>query len=81
MSDYARYLEVALPTASLELKHPRGYVNKQIEKLRIRSDKSVILSPRRLMRKSERNLELSLSIATSVESAHAIRLPDLAFCS
>jgi len=81
MIDTARNLEITLPTTSLELKHPRGYFNKQIQKLRIRSDKFVILSPVRLMRKSERNIEFSLSIATSMETYHIIRLPDPTFFS
>jgi len=44
MSDSMRNLEITLPTTSLELKHPRGYFNKQVQKLRIRNDKFVILS-------------------------------------
>jgi hypothetical protein len=59
MSDSVRNLEITVPTTSLELKHSRGYFNKQIQKLRIRNDKFVILSPGRLRRKSERNLEFS----------------------
>jgi len=81
MSGTARNLEITLPTTSLELKHLRGYFNKYIQKLRIRSDRLVILSLGRLMRKSERNLEFSLSIATNMETYHIIRLPDPTFFS
>jgi len=81
MSDTARNLEITLPTTSLELKHPQGYFNKQIQKLRIRSDRFVILSPGRLMRKSEKNLEFFLSKATSMKTYHIIRLPDPTFFS
>lgn len=81
MSDRARNLEITLPTTSLELEHPRGYFNKQIHKLRICSDKFVILSPGRLMRKSKRNLELSLAIVISTETYQFIRLPDPTFFS
>lgn len=76
MSDTARTLEITLPTTSLELKHPRGYSNKQIQEPRIRSDKFVVLSQGRLMKKSDRNLEFSLSIATSMETCHINWLPD-----
>jgi hypothetical protein len=43
MSDTTRNLEITLPMTSLELKHPRGYINKQTQKLRIRSAKFLIL--------------------------------------